>query len=227
MEQQTMKEAYWSQKIAENRGSRLASDIGEAAFTHILIDPESRKETRTIYACAFGKGVYKSVDGGKTWTLKNKGISGTGPLTWQIVQTKRTGTLFLIVCRRSDDGSIGDENDGAIYRSDDGAESWVKLMLPQGTNAPVSLVIDKQDNNRVLLSAWGRLSKGQFSPDTGGGIFLSTDNCKTWKQVLGKDQHIHDITYDPRNNTYYACGFNSSAYRSEDRGETLDTHQGL
>ena len=209
--------------VTENSGKSwqpVSRDIGEAAFTHILVDPESRKETRTIYACAFGKGVYKSVDGGKNWTLKNNGISGTGPLTWQIVQTKKPGTLFLIVCRRSDDGSIGDENDGAIYRSDDGAESWVKLMLPPGTNAPVSLVIDTENNNRVLLSAWGRLSKGQFSPDTGGGIFLSTDNCKTWKQVLGKDQYIHDITYDPRNNTYYACGFSSSAYRSEDRGET-------
>ncbi len=209
--------------VTENSGKSwqpVSREIGEAAFTHILVDPQSSKETRTLYACAFGKGVYKSLDGGKTWTLKNKGISGTGPLTWQIVQTKKTGTLFLIVCRRSEDGSIGDENDGAIYRSDDGAESWVKLMLPPGTNAPVSLVIDTQNNNRVLLSAWGRLSKGQFSPDTGGGIFLSTDNCKTWKQVLGKDQYIHDITYDPRNNIYYACGFNSSAYRSEDRGET-------
>jgi hypothetical protein len=49
---------------------------------------------------------------------------------------------------------------------------------------------------------------------------LSTDNCKSWKQVLEKDQHIHDLTYDHRNNTYYACGFSSAAYRSEDSGET-------
>jgi len=94
------------------------------------------------------------------------------------------------------------------------------MLLPPGTNGPISLVIDPENNDRLLLSAWGRLSIGQFSADTGGGIFLSTDNFKTWKQVLEKDQHIHDLTYDPRNNTYYACGFNSSAYRSEDRGET-------
>lgn len=209
--------------VTDNSGRSwqpVSKDIGEAAFTHILIDNESKKDTRTLYACAFGKGVYKSVDGGKSWTLKNNGISGTEPLAWQIVQSQKKGTLFLIVARRSEDGSIGNEKDGAIYRSDDGAESWSKLTLPQGTNAPVSLVIDPGNNNRFLLSAWGRLSKGQFSPDTGGGIFLSNDNCKTWKQVLEKDQHIHDITYDPRNNIYYACGFTSAAYRSEDRGET-------
>jgi photosystem II stability/assembly factor-like uncharacterized protein len=209
--------------VTENGGRSwqpVSNEIGEAAFTHILIDPESNKESRTLYACAFGKGVYKSMDGGKTWTLKIKGVSGEGPLTWQIVQAKKDRTLFLIVSRRSEDGSIGDEKDGAVYRSDDGAESWVKVLLPPGTNCPVSLVIDENNNNRVLLSAWGRLSKGQFSPDTGGGIFLSTDNCKSWKQVLEQDQHIHDLTYDPRNNTYYACGFNSAAYRSEDKGET-------
>ena len=34
--------------------------------------------------------------------------------------------------------------------------------------------------------------------------------------VLSQDQHIHDITYDPRIKTYYACGFTGSAYRSLD-----------
>lgn len=37
---------------------------------------------------------------------------------------------------------------------------------------------------------------------------------------MSNDQHIHDITYDPRNKTYYACGFNGSAYRSADKGES-------
>ena len=37
---------------------------------------------------------------------------------------------------------------------------------------------------------------------------------------------IHDITYDPRNGVFYACGFNGSAYRSEDRGETWNRIKG-
>ena len=50
--------------------------------------------------------------------------------------------LYLIVSRRSDDGSIGNDQDGAIYRSDDEAESWEKIPLPAGTNGPTSLVTD-------------------------------------------------------------------------------------
>jgi photosystem II stability/assembly factor-like uncharacterized protein len=198
----------------------LSNDIGEAAVTHILIDPASNSTSRTLYACAFGKGVYKSVDGGKTWNRKNAGIKGKEPFAWRITLNDNNGELFLTVCRRSDDGSIGNEHDGALYRSADGAETWSEMNLPEGTNGPMSICVDPDDPERLLLSAWGRVSAGQYSPDTGGGIFLSEDNGKTWKQTLEKDQHVHDITYDSRIKTYYACGFNGSAYRSEDRGES-------
>jgi photosystem II stability/assembly factor-like uncharacterized protein len=200
--------------------NQTSQDIGEAAFTHILIDKTSDRESRTLYASAFGKGVYKSIDGGSTWKQKNKGIDGMEPFAWRIVKNDKTGMLFLVVNRRSDDGSIGNEKDGAIYRSADGAESWVKMSLPAGTNGPTCIMTDPDNTDRLLLSAWGRTAMGQFSADTGGGIFLSKDSGATWKQVLEKDQHIHDITFDPRNKAYYACGFEGSAYRSEDRGET-------
>jgi photosystem II stability/assembly factor-like uncharacterized protein len=198
----------------------VSEDIGEAAITHLLIDPASEPGKRTIYACAFGKGVYKSTDSGKSWKLKNSGISGMEPFAWRITRNDRNGELFLVICRRSDDGSIGTEYDGAVYRSGDEAESWSRVELPAGTNGPMSIVPDPENDGRLLLSAWGRISPGRFSPDTGGGIFLSGDNGKTWKHALSGDQHIHDITYDNRTGTFYACGFKGSAYRSDDRGDT-------
>lgn len=204
----------------------VSTDIGEAAVTHLFVDPESKRESRTIYACAFGKGLFKSTDGGKTWKLKNNGIEGIEPFTWRISRDDRNGELFLIVCRRSDNGSIGNEYDGAVYRSGDGAESWKKMTLPEGTNGPMSIMSDPDESQRMILSAWGRTSPGPFTPDTGGGIFLTTDNGQTWKQVLSKDQHIHDISYDKRAKTFFACGFNGSAYRSDDRGETWNRLSG-
>jgi len=197
----------------------VSSDIGEAAITFVLTERSVNLKTITLYACAFGKGVYKSTDNGKSWILKNKGIDGSEPFAWRLSRNDKTGELYLIVCRRSDDGSIGNELDGALYRSSDGAETWTRMALPDGTNGPMSLIADPEKSGRLLLSAWGRSSAGRFTPDTGGGVFVSEDNGESWKNVLDKDQHIHDITYDPRNGTYYACGFNSSAYRSDSKGE--------
>jgi photosystem II stability/assembly factor-like uncharacterized protein len=204
----------------------VSGDIGEAAITHILTERSANQKTAVLYACAFGKGVYKSTDSGKSWMLKNKGIEGNEPFAWRITENEKNGGLFLIVCRRSDDGSIGNELDGAVYYSADRAESWTKIKLPDGTNGPMSLAIDTTNNNRLLLSAWGRSTPGNFSHDTGGGIFVSNDNGLSWKPVLSKDQHIHDITFDPRNNVFYACGFNGSAYRSDDRGDSWNRIRG-
>ena len=197
----------------------VSGDIGEGAVTHVLVDPASDPQSRTLYACVFGKGVLKSVDGGRSWKPKNKGIKGEEPFAWRIFKRKEDNVLFLVVSRRSEDGRLGG-GDGALYRSVDGAESWREVGLPRGVNGPTSLAVDPANAHRLILSAWGRKSNGRFSPDTGGGIFVSEDDGKTWQHVLQHDQHIHDITYDARVNTFYACGFNGSAYRSDDAGKS-------
>lgn len=162
----------------------VSTGIGEAAFTHIMIDQSSSKESRTLYACAFGKGVYKSVDGGKTWILKNRGIEIREPLAWRVVKNEGKGILYLITSRRSDNGSIGNEQDGCIYSSTDGAESWIRLSLPAGTNGPTSLVVDPADNDRLLLSAWGLASPGQYTPIPGEGFFFQKTMVKPGSRSL-------------------------------------------
>ena len=204
----------------------VSESIGQAAMTHILLDPTSNKEARTLYACAFGKGVYKSTDGGLTWTQKNNGIEGAEPFAWRIERRESDGALFLITSRRSADGSIGNDWDGAIYRSSDGTESWTKMTLPDGCNGPTSLVITDKYPKRLVLSAWGKLMPDRFASDTGGGIFVSDDDGQTWKQVMEHDQHIYAVSFDPRNSRYYACGFNASVYYSEDGAATWNRSRG-
>ena len=54
-----------------------------------------------------------------------------------------------------------------------------------------------------------------------GGVWLSIDAGRNWRNVLAKDQHVYDVTIDPRNTSIlYACGFESSAWRFTDSGET-------
>ena len=196
------------------------ASFGEAAMTHILLDPKSNKDSRTLYACAYGKGVYKSTDGGLNWVLKNNGIEGDEPFAFRIERRESDGALFLIVSRRSEDGRIGDDWDGALYKSTDGAESWAKMTLPAECNGPTDILTTKKYPKRLVLSAWGRATRGKYTSDIGGGIFISDDEGKTWTQVMDKDQHIYAVSFDPRKGRYYACGFNASAYYSEDGAKT-------
>lgn len=194
------------------------------AATHILLDPSSPARARVLYVTGFGKGVFKSTDGGATWTLKNNGLDGAEPFAWRLARDKN-GALYLVVARRSEDGSYGNAGDGALYRSTDGAERWTKIQLPEGVNGPNGVAIDPDDPQRLYLAAWGRNTK-EGAVD--GGIFVSTDGGASWRNTLSRDQHAYDITIDPHNpHTLYACGFESSAWRSTDRGENWERIRGF
>jgi photosystem II stability/assembly factor-like uncharacterized protein len=190
--------------------------MAETAPTHILMDPTSPVGRRTLWVAAMGRGVYKSTDDGANWVLKNQGIVQNDPFAWRLARAG-DGTLYLAIARRSEDGSISTSGDGALYKSTDGADSWTPVKLPAEVNGPNGLTVDPHDPNRLYLSAWTR-ARGMHG--TGGGIFLSTDGGKSWKNVLDRDQHIYDVTIDPRDaKVLYAAGFESSAWRSNDRGE--------
>jgi len=184
----------------------------QTAATHILRDPEG-----ALYVTGFGRGVYKSTDGGEHWALKNAGIDGTQPFAWRIVRDAK-GALYLVVARRSEGGTTGNAGDGSLYHSNDGAEHWTRVALPAGVNGPNGLAIDPRDPARLYLAAWGR-DTPEAAVD--GGIYLSIDRGATWRRVLDRDQHIYDVTIDPREpRTLYATGFESTAWRSADRGLT-------
>lgn len=213
--------------ISEDGGRtwRVPSEsLPPTAATHILLDPTSPKDARVLYVAGFGRGVFKSNDGGKTWALKNQGIEGGEPFAWRLARDS-DGALYVVVARRSDDGSYGNSADGALYRSTDGAGHWQKVRLPDGLNGPNGIAIDPKDTSRLYLAAWRRNTP---EPAAQGGIFLSTDRGSTWRNVLSGDQHVYDVTIDPRNpKVLYAAGFESSAWRSIDRGETWERIKGF
>ena len=216
------------QDVANYKGGVCMSDDGgkiwkksntgmdETAATHILLDPNSPPDARILYVAGFGRGIYKSTDGGRTWFLKNQGISQKQPFAWRLSQAS-DGTLYVVLARRSEDGSIGNANDGAVYRSKDGAEHWEMVPLPKDVNGPNALTVDSKSVQRLYLSAWARASG---THGDGGGIYLSEDGGRNWRQIFDRDRHVYDVTVDPNDpNVLYASGFESSAWRSTDRGE--------
>jgi len=185
------------------------------SITHILLDPSSPVGSRTLYVCAFGLGVYKSTDNGKTWTQKNNGIVGDEPFAWRITLSQ-DGSLYLVVSRRSEGKDYSTAGAGALYRSTDKAEHWQRIDLPAGVNGPTGLEIDPRDAQRLYLTAWG---KEGDSADMNGGVYASDDGGKTWRTLFTKSQHVYDLTIDTKHpDTLYICGFDAAAYRSTDRG---------
>jgi len=166
-----------------------AEGIPQTAATHIILDPDSPVNARILYVAGFGTGVFKSMDGGKSWELRNTGLPEKEPFAWQLTRDNQ-GALYLVIARRSTDDSIGSPLDGSLYRSEDGAESWEKVELPPGLNGPNGLKVDSSDSSRLYLASWAR---NTLEEEKHGGVYISEDRGASWRKVLREDQHIYEV----------------------------------
>jgi len=210
--------------------------MGEyAPATCIVMDSKSKAGNRVLYASVYNKGVFKSADDGKTWTLKNKGIEAN-TCAFELTQTSK-GDLFLAVSATPmhKDGKKGREfYSGAVYKSTDGAESWTKLNVTNGLLFPNGIEYDPANPDKLFLACWADIDLadlvgGDIAGSTGGnevlkmpgGIFISEDGGKSWKQSFDEKQYIYDVTADPfHKGRFYAVAFNRAAYRSDDSGKS-------
>jgi photosystem II stability/assembly factor-like uncharacterized protein len=192
-----------------------STGIPEDSITHILLDPSSPVGNRTLYACAFGRGVYKSTDNGRNWTQKNNGIAGDEPFAWRITPSQ-DGSLYLVVSRRSEGNDDSVSGAGDLYRSTDRAEHWQPVALPSGVTGPTGLEVDPRDPRRLYLTAWGQEHE---DIDVNGGVYASDDGGKTWQALFTQSQHVYDVAIDLHHpDTLYITGFDAAAFRSTDRG---------
>ncbi|MCE5273477.1 dockerin type I domain-containing protein [bacterium] len=190
---------------------------GDAPYTHVLIDPKSPKDSRTLYLCAFGKGVYKSVDGGKRWASYSEGL-GENRSAWRLVRAADS-TLYLVVVRNGAERNV---IPGALYRSTDGARSWHSLPLPEGVSGPNDLALDPTDNRIMYLSCWPWTDRSVYpSVERNGGLYRSLDGGATWVRVFNENAHVYAAVVDPDSPaTVIINTFDSAAFRSDDRGES-------
>lgn len=208
---------------------------GNSPATSIIIDPTSPAGHRTLYVTVYNKGVFKSTDDGNTWQLKNTGID-SNTCAFKITRAS-DGSLFLTVSPtpQHKDGKKGAAfYPGAVYKSTNGAESWVKLSIASGLLFPNGVSVDPANPKRVYVSCWadvtlsdlvgGDVAKangGNRELHTPGGIFMSEDGGNTWKSIFDDKQYVYDVTVDPYHPGRLYCNtFNKAAWRSNDFGHT-------
>jgi len=205
--------------------------MGLAATHHIgrvVIHP---KNPEVVYAAALGhlwgpnpeRGVYKTTDGGKTWTqvLKINDDTGVSDIA---MDPESPDTLYAAAYerRRTPFGFNGGGPGSAIYKTTDGGATWKKLTkgLPYengGDSGRIGLDIYRKDSNIVYA----------IVQHEKGGTYRSEDKGETWKKMGDtnpRPSYYSQIRIDP-NNDLRIWELGAQMYYSEDGGKTFATQR--
>lgn len=183
----------------------------------------------TYYFGATGGGVWKSTDGGSTWSpIFDK--EGTGSIGSIAVAQSDHNVLYVGTGEACLRGNIS-QGDG-VYKSLDAGKTWKNVGLSD-SRAIGKVIIDPDNPDKVFVAALGH----PYGPNSERGVFRTLDGGKTWDKVLYKDENTGavDVAFDPHNSSIVFAalwqvhrtswtlddgGPGSGIYRSTDGGTT-------
>ncbi|TMQ09204.1 MAG: sialidase, partial [Deltaproteobacteria bacterium] len=135
---------------------------------------------------SIGDGIYKSTDGGETWS--NVGLPASERIVRIIVHPTQGQIVYACV-----PGKLwSDSNDRGLYRTSDGGKTWAQVL--KGSNPSTgcsSVTMDPKNPDVLIAGMWDFRRKGWTfrsggdGPDapSNSGLFRSTDGGKTWASI--------------------------------------------
>ncbi|HWY16878.1 MAG TPA: hypothetical protein VNX86_17230 [Rhizomicrobium sp.] len=162
----------------------------------IALDPTNSKiiwvgtgEGWTRNSTSIGDGIYKSTDGGETWT--NMGLPESERITRIVVDPKDGNTVFACV-----PGKLwSDSADRGLYKTSDGGQTW-SLVLKGGnlSTGCSSVTLNPANPDEIFTGMWDFRRKG-WTFRSGGdgptapsasGLFHSTDGGRSWSAMTAQ-----------------------------------------
>ncbi|MBT8143580.1 MAG: glycosyl hydrolase, partial [Gammaproteobacteria bacterium] len=136
-------------------------------------------ENNSQRSVAYGDGVYKSVDGGRSW--KNMGLEDSEHIGQIRFHPEDSNTVYVAA-----QGPLwNDGGDRGLYRTTDGGESWERILEIDEHTGVNELLIHPEHPDRLLASSYQRRRHTWtlINGGPGSGIHKSTDGGETWREI--------------------------------------------
>lgn len=159
-------------------------------ISSLAVDP---RNPGIIYVGAASGGVWKTENGGATWTpiFDRQSSFSIGTV---VLDPKSPSTIWVGTGENNSQRSVA-YGDG-VYRSDDAGRTWKRMGLEKSEHI-ARILIDPRNSDVVYVAAQGPL----WSDGGDRGLYKTTDGGKTWNAVLAPSERtgVTDVVLDPRN----------------------------
>jgi photosystem II stability/assembly factor-like uncharacterized protein/uncharacterized protein YoxC len=130
-----------------------------------------------------GRGVYLTIDGGKTWEFLG------------LEKTEKISKIFL----HPDDPDVayvgamgttwGENPERGVYKTEDGGKTWKKILFVDNKTGVADMAMDPKNPNKIIAAMWEHRRWPWFfkSGGPGSGLYITVNGGKTWKKLTDKD----------------------------------------
>lgn len=172
-----------------------------------------------------GMGLFRSIDGGKTW--EHMGLETTKTIHRIIIDPNNPNTVYV--------GAMGDpfsrNEDRGLYKTIDSGKHWKKILFSNDKSGIADLAMDPLNSNKLFANLYEHERSPYYftSGGEGSGLYVSNDGGENWKK-LGEADGLPSgdlgrigfaIAPSETNRMYAKIEAKKNAlYRSDDGGST-------
>ncbi|HEY4613643.1 MAG TPA: hypothetical protein VII11_11725, partial [Bacteroidota bacterium] len=130
-------------------------------------------------SASVGNGVYKSLDGGDTWT--HMGLEKTERIHRMVLHPTNQDVAYAAAM-----GQMWGENpDRGVFKTTDGGKTWRKVLYVNEKVGCADLVMDPSNPNKLFAAMWEYRRWPWFfkSGGPGSGLYVSYDGGENWKKL--------------------------------------------
>jgi photosystem II stability/assembly factor-like uncharacterized protein len=142
----------------------------------IWLGTGENNSSRSSYS---GVGMYKSVDGGKSW--QHSGLAETQHIGRIALHPTDANTVFVAAL-----GHLYSTNkERGIFKTSDGGKTWKNTLFVDDNTGAIDVVIDEKDPSVLYAAMWSKERRAWKFDGSGAtsGIYKSTDGGETWALI--------------------------------------------
>lgn len=136
-------------------------------------------EQNSRNSSSWGAGVFKSEDGGKTWSFM--GLEKTHHISKIAFHPKDKNVVYVAAM-----GQLwGPSTERGVFKTTDGGKTWNKIHYINDMTGTIDMIMDPRNPDTLIIAQWQkkRTAYSFASGGPGSGVYKTTDGGKNWKKL--------------------------------------------